>query len=688
MGETTGTFDLPESAVRTRTPLRGMITTGLVAGAVLVYLSMTGIIERFHLRNLITNPDGEGVVQLSRMMLAIALLLAGWAVGSEKRRGARSPLLAGSLMGAVAGALLGVFVIIIKSLTAAELNVGEVLVSVSRNLVDTILFSEQPTVGFVILTVGGAVLGAVGAGLHTLSRRIRRPLVVAFLTTLLISMLEPILRPILANLGFETNWLYLRGGLTFLGAAMIFVGSGVVAWFWAGFDESTRQEVARVRTAPREARPTTTDETPTAETVIRWLGIAGLGLSVVLVGMTFGGTEFEGSMLMVALVISVAALVGAAILGRQAKVAEEPRSAALRTGLITGAAGMFVILPTIGGSFVSDVLGTVGLYVLLGLGLNIVVGYAGLLDLGYVAFFATGAYTISIFTSRASFLVVETGGGVTALNYADQGFTNFWLALPIAVVVSVIAGVLIGAPVLRLRGDYLAIVTLGFGEIIRTLVLSRWLEKWLGGAQGIIQIDAPPPEALDLRDPERLYYLIFIFVAIAAFVSYRLVNARVGRAWAAMREDESVAEAMGISVIKYKLLAFAMGAAVGSLGGAFFAGKIGSIFPNSFKLQVSINVLAVIVLGGMGSIPGVVIGSLVLVGLPELLREFAEYRLLLYGAILVAIMIYKPEGLLPNVRRRRELHEAEAEEEQYEEDVGAGGAEPSIVTTEKDEELD
>jgi branched-chain amino acid transport system permease protein len=296
--------------------------------------------------------------------------------------------------------------------------------------------------------------------------------------------------------------------------------------------------------------------------------------------------------------------------------------------------------------------------VLLGLGLNIVVGYAGLLDLGYVAFFAVGAYATGVLTSPASYLVREEGQ-----LFAEKGLTNFWVALPFVVLIAVIIGVLIGAPVLRLRGDYLAIVTLGFGEIIRTLVLSDWLAPYLGGAQGLLNVPPPPPEALDLRAPQNVYYLILVFCGIAAFVAWRLSDSRIGRAWAAMREDESVAEAMGVSIIRYKLLAFAMGAGVGSLGGVFFAAKIGSIFPNSFGLLVSINVLSVIILGGLGSIPGVIVGSAVLVGLPELLREFAEFRLLIYGAILVAIMILRPEGLVPNKRRQRELHAREAEAE-------------------------
>lgn len=692
MGEATGTFDLPESATRQRSPLRKVITLGLVAGIVLVYLALTGIIERFHERNLVTNADGEGIFQLSRGMLIITLLLAGWVVASEKRRGNLNPLAAGALMGVIAGAVLGLMSIVMGALLPGPdapegaVDIGEILVSVVPVLIDSILFGDKGAVtAFLILTISGGVFGALGSAMQTLPPRARRTLVTALLSTLVLSMLEPILRPIVTNLGFDITWLYLRRGLSILGAVLTFVVSGAAAWFWAGLAPAENEQETRQPATPQREEETE-PRVLSGEVVVKWLGITGLVASIVIVGMTFAGTEFQGTTLLVVLAVCLVAVIGAAAAGRRRKGTGVAPPRDLQVGLVTGAIGLFIILPTIGGPNVSNIFGNVGLYILLGLGLNIVVGYAGLLDLGYVAFFATGAYTIAIFTSRASFLVVETGGGVGQLNYAETGATNFWVALPLAVIISVIAGILIGAPVLRLRGDYLAIVTLGFGEIIRTLVLSRWLERWLGGAQGIIQIEAPPPAALDLRDPERLYYLIFIFVAIAAFVSYRLVNARVGRAWAAMREDESVAESMGISVIKYKLLAFAMGAAVGSLGGAFFTAKIGSVFPSSFILIVSINVLAVIVIGGMGSIPGVMVGAFVLVGLPDLLREMAEYRYLFYGAILVAIMIARPEGLLPNVRRRQELHEKELEEEQYEERVGAEAGEPGIAMVDKDEE--
>jgi branched-chain amino acid transport system permease protein len=273
------------------------------------------------------------------------------------------------------------------------------------------------------------------------------------------------------------------------------------------------------------------------------------------------------------------------------------------------------------------------------------------LDLGYVAFFAIGAYLTAIFTSPASF----TGGNL-----------NFWVAVPIVAVIATICGVAIGAPVLRLRGDYLAIVTLGFGEIVRILVQSEWLREYTGGPQGILQVPKPELWGISFDQPQSLFYLITLCCIGAAFVAYRLQESRIGRSWAAMREDEQVAEAMGISIIKTKLLAFAMGAAVGSFSGMFFAVKIGSVFPNSMNIVVSIVVLALIVLGGMGSIPGVVVGAFVLVGLPELLREFVEYRLLIYGAILMAIMILRPEGLIPSARRKLELHEDEEELLQFE----------------------
>lgn len=298
------------------------------------------------------------------------------------------------------------------------------------------------------------------------------------------------------------------------------------------------------------------------------------------------------------------------------------------------------LLPQFLGSYLTEVTNNVGIFVLMGLGLNIVVGFAGLLDLGYVAFFAIGAYTMAVMTSTGAL-----GVGV-----------SFWLALPVSVTAAIIAGVLLGTPVLRMRGDYLAIVTLGFGEIIRILANSDMLKSFLGGAQGILNIPKPEFLGTALIQPGQLYYVVLAGCLLAAFVSWRLSRSRLGRQWMALREDEDVAQAMGINLVKTKLLAFAIGAAFSGLAGAIFASKLTSIFPHSFNLLISINVLSLIIVGGMGSLPGVVVGALILVGLPELLREFAEYRYLMYGALLIVMMLAKPEGFWPSAIQRRELH--------------------------------
>jgi len=318
-----------------------------------------------------------------------------------------------------------------------------------------------------------------------------------------------------------------------------------------------------------------------------------------------------------------------------------------------GGIGLVLLAPVLLGSVVSQVLGTVLIYVLLGLGLNIVVGYAGLLDLGYVFFFAVGAYSTALLTGAA--LNTFTGSGPPAIS-ADL---NFYVAIPIVLVIAAAAGLLIGAPVLRLRGDYLALVTLGLGEMVTVLVRSPWLVPLVGGPNGMRGVSDAAIAGYSFRDPQHFYYLALAFVAIAMFVSRRLYVSRIGRAWTAMREDEQTADAMGVSTTRYKLLAFAIGGAIGSLGGALFGVQIGSLTPASFEVQVSILVLGLVILGGMGSLPGVVTGALVLVGLPGLLREFEEYRGLAYGAALVAVMILRPQGLVPNVRRSRELQEEE-----------------------------
>ena len=383
----------------------------------------------------------------------------------------------------------------------------------------------------------------------------------------------------------------------------------------------------------------------------RWL------YSPVLLGLTIPGA-------LVVFAVSAGLTVlwmarGPAVRERVEQLPPERRKLLNSTSLLVLAV-VLVLLPQLLGSTLSQVLGQVGIYLLMGLGLNIVVGYAGLLDLGYVAFFATGAYLTALFTGANR---VTSIGDLVAPAFALE--LNFYLAIPLVIVVTAVVGVLIGAPVLRLRGDYLAIVTLGFGEIAKVLVQSSWLQEYTGGPQGLRDVTDAAVGGVGFRDPQPFFYLVLVFCALAIFVSSRLASSRVGRAWNAMREDEMAAEAMGVSTIKFKLLAFAMGAAVGCLSGALFAVQIGSIASASFTILVSITVLAVVILGGMGSIPGVVVGTLLLIGLPGLLDEFEEYRLLVYGAALIMVMILRPQGLVPNVRRMRELQEDEAAQDQW-----------------------
>ena len=371
-----------------------------------------------------------------------------------------------------------------------------------------------------------------------------------------------------------------------------------------------------------------------------------------------GGTEGLTVTSAVVLALVLAAL--PVVTGGRVKAAvdhyrDAPSEDRRRTSLVLfGAIAVACVgLPLILGGIVNELLANVGLFLLLALGLNIVVGLAGLLDLGYVAFFAVGGYTTSVLTSSNSpFFAPEW---------------HFGIALLFVVVMAAIAGLVIGAPVIRMRGDYLAIVTLGFGEIVRLLFLSDWLKPYFGGSQGITKVNPVElgPFKVQGSDPRSVFYLVLVFCALAIYVSWRLQGSRLGRAWMATREDEQVAEAMGINTVNAKLMAFVVGATMAAFSGAVLAAKVGSVFPKSFEILVSIIILVVVIVGGMGNIAGVMVGSLVLIGIlggprqPGLLQEFQSYKLLIYGALLVFMMLKRPEGLVPSARRSRELHQDE-----------------------------
>ena len=280
-----------------------------------------------------------------------------------------------------------------------------------------------------------------------------------------------------------------------------------------------------------------------------------------------------------------------------------------------------------------EVLTTAWIYALLALGLNVIIGFAGLLNLGYAAFFAIGAY---------SYALANLHWGM-----------NFWLGLPWAAAVAGLAGLLLGLPAIRVRGDYLAIVTLGFGEIVRIVVTN--LEPWTGGPNGLLGIAGPTIGRFEFGVATAPYYwLALALVLAAAWLSRRIARSRVGRGWVAIREDELAAQSLGIDPVRLKLLAHGVGAAIGGVAGCLFAAKQGTVTPDSFDFILSVMVVAMVVLGGLGNPVGVILGAVVLTVVPELLRGFASYRMLLFGLTMILIMRFRPQGLLGSLRLYRE----------------------------------
>ncbi|MGH2635234.1 MAG: branched-chain amino acid ABC transporter permease [Actinomycetota bacterium] len=565
---------------------RSIVRVGLIGGVMAVYVALVGLYTKFADLELV----GEQVT-LGRVLIVAPAMIASFAVTRPRTvAGERRPVEFGG--GLATGALTGLVAGVAFALAVAFADwfgvdrIREVFVAISEPLIDFLTFDKGVPGGLPFLIALSALGGLVGGFARTAPAEVRAPASAGLLAVLLLALLQRIVPIVLVELGIEADWLYspATGGLTWLGAVLVFVAAAGADVLWHRAGEGARDRVRR-------------------------------------------------------------------------GVREQP---ATRVGLLVALLAVLALLPLLLGTVISEVLGQVMIYVLLGIGLNIVVGYAGLLDLGYVAFFAFGAYTTALLTG--AFLNTTSGAAEPALS-AD---INFYVAVWIVALLAAGVGVLIGAPVLRLRGDYLAIVTLGLGEIVSVITASRWAAPLIGGPQGMRGVTKAELFGLNFQDnPQHFYYLALAFVLLALFVSWRLSTSRIGRAWTAMREDEQVADAMGISTTKFKLLAFAMGGAIGSLGGALFAVGLGSLTPASFEILVSITALAVVILGGLGSLPGVVVGALVLIGLPGLLREFEEYRLLIYGGALVAIMILRPQGLVPNVRRSRELEEEEVSQDAW-----------------------
>ena len=542
---------------------RHIIRVGLLMGLIILMTSVIGMVETFNERALVV-----GYLTLGQLLLYVPALYGGYiSVPAGEHRAVPQRLLGGL----VAGLLAAVPAILLVLLATSWPDIRTYFVNISPKLITILTSGRAVGPGIGLLAGEMAVLGLIGAAIHLIPDRVRRPIVIALVVTAIFALFSDV--PLnIANQLMERNVvriLFGTKGITPLTAVIVFAIALLSAFFWTLKGSSAFQR-RRATQTPAQAK--------------RSQQIATIVLLLVL-----------------------------------------------------------LVLPRVLGIFLTNVLDQVGIFVLMALGLNIVVGFAGLLDLGYVAFFAIGSYVTALLTSTG-----DLGMGM-----------NFWVAVPIAVVSATLAGIILGIPVLRMRGDYLAIVTLGFGEIIRVLVRSDLLKPVIGGAQGILNIGRPTIGGFEFVTPLHFYYLILLGCILAWYIASRLRDGRIGRRWMAMREDEDVAEAVGINLVATKLLAFSIGAAFAGLAGALFAPRIGSVFPNSFELLISINVLAIVIVGGIGSLPGVVLGAFVLVGLPELLREFEEYRLLMYGILLITMMLVRPEGLWPSAITRREMHAAE-----------------------------
>lgn len=322
------------------------------------------------------------------------------------------------------------------------------------------------------------------------------------------------------------------------------------------------------------------------------------------------------------------------------------------------------------GSSWDAVLFQIVVYMIVAVGLNVVIGLAGLLDLGYIGFYAVGAYSVAIFGSPSS--------PVTQWMVREFGFSEGWAVpfvacIPIAMAFALMAGLILGAPTLRLRGDYLAIVTMGFGEIIR--IVLRNVRDVSGGPQGIVEIPSPPgPQVVndygvqvDLfnrLDHHYWYWLALAVLILLIILVRRLENSRVGRAWLAIREDEDAAAIMGVPALKYKLWAFVIGAMLGAIAGMLFASHQTAITPNDFQLNLSFLFVAMVVIGGSGNMVGAMLGAFLITYLPERFRDFQEWRPFAFGLALVLVMIFRPQGLIPSRRRAAEFRDRQIEAEE------------------------
>lgn len=694
---------------------RSTLRNGLNVGFATAFIVVIGMPAVFAERYIIAD-----VLSFSATMLVAIFLGAGFF--AVRHSAADSGQVKLALNGAVAAAVTALVAIIALVLciqiNASAISIGMIAVfpNVSGALVSQLTFGqESATAGYLMLLATAAIIGALGGLAILLPKRILNIGAVTLLMVVVLGLLQAQINTIITLV--DALWVTGAVAIGYIIATWrarprlaARVGEAAVAGALLGLLIGI---LLLLLGATSETMPALLGKHPPAllqsfvlgkSTLAMLLLLTGVSLALSAIGATLSATTgsihrlgitvllsllllgilnvFGKLDLPAAILITAVMIAGQLLLERttrrseavftQFRPAEQQNSQRLVS--LAGLA-LALILPMFLTGYINNVVDLIGLYIMMGLGLNIVVGFAGLLNLGYVAFFTIGAYTVGVLTTPNAI----TCGGVPAAGIATQdiatlctGITTFWVAWPAAVLMAGLTGMLLGIPVLRLRGDYLAIVTLGFGEIIRLLALSDVFKAYLGGAQGIVNIPSPVidlttlseplvnsgvpilaqlgtaiSQPIALSGPGQIYYLILFGVVVATFVTYRLGKSRLGRAWRSMREDEAVSQAMGVNLVQNKLLAFTIGAAFAGIGGGIFGSYLKSIFPNSFTLLVSINVLAVVIIGGMGNIPGIFVGAVVIFGLPEALREFQEYRLLMFGGLLVLTMLLRPQGLLP-----------------------------------------
>lgn len=660
-------------------PRRETLLYGLYAAIIAVILALTGIFSAFAGNIVITDPL---MLRLSTVILVLMTGGTGYLVSYRVRDRSLGTAI---VNGAVGSGIVGLGLALLVFLTTQIPR--ETLTFIFQNLGDltttTLMFGQEDLLsGLLSLLVFSLVIGSAAGLAMAVPDRERNIISIGLLLTVITGLLQgqitEVMTPMYAGLlvlafvaAFVVNFRFVQntsvllraviGGVVGLAAALLILsaaGDGVQDML--PFDPGTSAGWIALIAVVISAGGMGALSASASRTVSSGILYFVVGVLVLAV-MNWQGEMNLLAAAMTFLLLSVPVWF-APILQEQAaerfsSISRREKRTTTSLSVLVGLV-ILIVLPLFVGQNITNILDRVGLYIVMGIGLNIMVGFAGLLDLGFVASFAIGAYTVGLLTTPSMVTCGWTPPSeVAAADVATlcTGIMPFWQAWPLAALFAGLTGAMLGVPVLRLRGDYLAIVTLGFGEIINRLVLSSTFKDLLGGAQGISPIPVPVVDLrgineswyVELGSAQNIYYLILPTVLVTAFVVYRLSSTRLGRAWRSIKADEDVAEAMGIHLVRNKLLAFGISSALAGAGGAIFGAWLQSIFPSSFTLMFSINVLSMIIIGGLGSIAGVVVGSMILIGMPEVLREIQDYRLLVFGVLLVVTMLLKPEGLIP-----------------------------------------